>query len=89
MQKTEKQTRVRPQFDVQGALQRFPLQPDDALTRAAVVRSLFGEISEANLWEKVKNGDIPRPVDRGLWRVGDVREALAAMRRKPENREAA
>ena len=64
------------------ALRDFDNLPDAAFIRLPTVAALFAT-SPPNVWKWVKAGRIPAPVKLApqttAWRVGQVREALAAL----------
>jgi len=65
-------------YDIETALKLFPIQPDEARARAPLVRALYGGISESTMWSYIKAGKIPKPIELGLFRVGDLRKSLGA-----------
>lgn len=63
----------------------FAQLPDEAVVRAGMVRSLFGEIGMASLDRFIADGRIPKPLTMGhqtrVWRVGELRAALNSIKR--------
>lgn len=51
------------------------LHPDQRVP-SSVVCSLFN-CGKTTLWLRIKEGRIPKPVQFGKWRAGDIREALS------------
>lgn len=71
--------RITKTVEIDDALRRFQLTPDDARVRRPVVRVLFGGICDRTLDTRMAAGLIPRPVHDNPyegWRVGDLRRAL-------------
>ena len=65
----------------------FDSLPDCAVIRLPVVLAVTGR-SRASLWNDVKTGKFPQPLQIGPrsvgWRVGDIRALLASFTTKKE-----
>jgi predicted DNA-binding transcriptional regulator AlpA len=76
-----------PRTNSAEALANFDSLPDAAYVRQPVVEALFG-VSSATVWRMVGSGRVPRPIKTGpratAWNVGELRRALAAMRKSAE-----
>lgn len=64
-------------------MNHFDSLPDAALIRQRQLLIGILPFSGATLWRRVKSGDFPKPIKLNegnvtAWRVGDVREWLAA-----------
>lgn len=64
-------------------MNHFDSLPDAALIRQRQLLIGILPFSGATLWRRVKSGDFPQPIKLNegnvtAWRVGDVREWLAA-----------
>lgn len=69
-----------PEFD--RSLREFDALPDIAHVKLNVVKALYAG-SSATVWRRVSDGLIPAPYKLGgstLWRVGELRAALNALR---------
>jgi predicted DNA-binding transcriptional regulator AlpA len=70
------------------ALEGFDILPASAVVRRPVIQALWGGITEREVYRCMGDGRIPKPVKLGRrdngWIVGEVREALAALKATPE-----
>lgn len=69
--------------DIPAAFLNFDRLPDSAKVGSDVVRLLYGGITDTSLWRWVKARKVPAPHKapggrQNLWRVGELRQALAA-----------
>lgn len=60
----------------------FDRLPDCAKVGSDVVRLLYGDITDVSLWRWIRDGKVPAPHKapggrQNLWRVGELRRALA------------
>ncbi len=64
------------------ALAIFDELPNSALIDVSVLALLFS-CSKNTVWRRVRDGRLPKPIhvarNQTRWRVGDAREALAAL----------
>jgi predicted DNA-binding transcriptional regulator AlpA len=64
------------------ALASFDTQPDSALVPVQVPAALMS-VTTPTIWKWASAGKFPKPVRHGSmtrWRVGDIRQTLAAMK---------